>query len=278
MIVKRFSVVLLSCILAAPALAVSPWLPTVGGHELGVSYINQSADRFYVGKDEMNLPTDLKLRSFQLSYAYGLSERWALDVLVGYADSDFLVDPGLAPRGGLNGITDTRIGLRWLAFEQDEDRPFTLTLAGAVLIKGDYDTGAITAIGDGANGIELSVITGRSFDSGFVWQSELGYRLRDDEVANEWFFNRTLSYVFSDALSGRLGWNSVDSRGNLDIGGPGFSPARFPALEEDYHLGLVGVSIAPNEHWSLGFDYGRKFDGRNTARSDVFAFGLSRGF
>ncbi len=275
---RKLFAVALSCVGIAPAFAVSPWLPVAGGHEFSVSYIDQNADRFFVGENEMNLPADLELRTFQVNYAYGINDRWALDVQAGYAESDFIVDPGLAPRGGLDGFTDARIGLRWLAFDQFDGRPFTLTLAGAVLIEGDYDTGAISAIGDGASGGELSLITGRSFDSGFAWQSELGYRFRSGEVPNEWFFNRTLSYGFNDRISGRLSWNSVDGRGDLDIGGPGFSPARFPELEEDYDLWLAGVSFVPSDTWLLGFDYGRKFDGRNTAKSDVFAFTVGRSF
>ncbi len=263
---------------SASAHAVSPWLPTAGGHELSFSYIDQTADRFYVAENEMSLPADLELRTFEVNYAYGLSDRLAIDIRAGYAESDFVVDPGLAPEGGLDGFTDARIGVRWLAFDQFEDRPFTLALAGAVLIAGDYDTGAISAIGDGEGGGELSVITGRSFDSGFVWQSEIGYRFRSGEVPNEWYFNRTLSYGFNDRFTGRVSWNSVDSRGDLDIGGPGFSPARFPELEEDYDLWLVGFSFAPSDTWSLGLDYGRKFDGRNTAKSDVFALSVGRSF
>ena len=275
---KTFLAIALGCAILAPAHAVSPWLPVADSHELSFSYIDQSADRFYVGEVEMGLPTDLELRSAQVSYAYGFTDRLALDVQAGYAESDFLIDPGLAPRGGLTGLTDARIGLRWLAFDQSDEHWFTLTLAGALLLEGDYDTGAITAIGDGASGAELSVLTGRSFDSGFSWQSELGYRLRSGEVPEEWFFNRTLAYSFSEQLSTRLSWNSVDSNGDLDIGGSGFSPPRFPEVEEDYDLWLVGLSFLPSDSWALGLDYGRKFDGRNTAKSDVFAFTVGRSF
>lgn len=258
--------------------AASPWLPAAGTHQIGFSFSQQSADQFYVGETEMDLPTDLTLDALQLDYSYGLSDRLALDVQLLYAESDFLVDPGLAPNGGLDGIGDARIGLRWLALEEIAGFPVTLTLNVAAIIEGDYDTGAITAIGDGASGGELSVITGRSFDSGLSWATEVGFRARGGEVPNEWFFNRSVSYGFNDRFSGRLAWNSVDSRGNLDIGAPGFSPARFPALEEDYDLWLIGASFAPTFDWTLGIDVGRKFDGRNTAKSDIVALSISRSF
>jgi hypothetical protein len=264
----------LAVLLPATAQAGSPWLPATGEHQAGLSYILQQADDFYPGSAEAALPTELELQTFQVDYAYGINDRLALDLSFGWAESDFLVDPGLAPDGGLDGLTDARVGLRWLAFDQYDGRSFTLALSAAALIAGDYDTGAITAIGDGEDGFELSLLTGRSWESGFTWQGEIGFRQRGGAVPNEWYFRRTLGYTINDRWSARVGWQTVDSRGDLDIGGPGFSPARFPEVEEDYDQWTVGLSVALGERVVAAIDYGRKFDGRNTARSDVLVAGL----
>jgi len=261
-------------LLPASVHATSPWLPAGGEHQASLSYILQEADTFYPGNAEAALPADLELQTFQVDYTYGIHDRLALDVRVGWAESDFVTDPVLAPEGGLDGFTDARVGLRWLAFDQFDGRPFTLALSAAALIAGDYDTGAITAIGDGESGFEVSILTGRTWASGFSWQGEIGYRQRGGAVPNEWFFSRTLGYTFDDRWSARVGWQSVDSRGDLDIGGPGFSPARFPEVEEDYDQWTVGVSVALTDRIVAALDYGRKYDGRNTARSDVLVAGL----
>lgn len=267
---SRYLTVAVSLALAPVAAnAASPWLPAAGEHQASLSYVQQEADEFFAGDAQMPLPTDLELQTVQVDYAYGINDRLALDVRAGWAESDFLVDPVLAPQGGLDGATDARVGLRWLAFDQLDGRAFTLTLSAAALIAGDYDTGAITAIGDGENGFEVSILTGRVWDSGLSWQSELGFRARGGEVPDEWFFSRTVGYSFNDRLSARVGWNSVDSRGDLDIGGPGFSPARFPEVEEDYDQWSIGVSFGLTDSIAASLDYGRKYDGRNTARSDV---------
>lgn len=260
---------------APPAHANSPWLPAAGTHQSAFSIVVQEADELYVGDVEMPLPTTLEQQSYVFDYSYGINDRLALDLRAGWAESDFLVDPGLAPEGGLDGFTDARVGLRWNWLDGLGDAPFTLTLSAAALIEGDYEVGALPAIGDGASGAELSVLSGWAFASGFAWQSEIGYRYRSGEVPNEWFFNRTLSYSFNDRVAARVGWYGVESRGDLDIGGTGFTPARFPEVEEDYELWLLGASVGLGEDFTLGLDYGRKFDGRNTARSEVLLVNLA---
>jgi hypothetical protein len=274
------------CVLIAAALLtpvvqaenVSPWLPGAGSGDVSLAYVAQSADEFFAGSAEMPLPTDLEQDSLQIGFSYGINERLALDIRAGYAESDFLTDPGLAPQGGLNGITDSRIGLRWLLLDEFADAPVTLTLGGAINIEGSYDTGAITAIGDGASGGELALAVGRQFDSGFSLSGEFGARQRGGDVPNEWFFGITAALAFTDNFSGFVGYEDVNSDGDLDIGAMGFSPARFPEVEEDYSLWNAGLSVAFNEAWSVSGAYGSKIDGRNTAKSDFWLIALNRSF
>ena len=262
----------------AQAENVSPWLPGEGSGDVSFSYVAQTADEFFAGSTEMPLPTDLEMDTFQIGFSYGINDRLALDIRAGYAQSDFLTDPGLAPQGGLNGVTDSRIGLRWLLLDEFGDAPVTLTLGGAINIEGSYDTGAITAIGDGASGAELALAIGRQFDSGFSLNGEFGARRRGGDVPNEWFFGVTAGYAFTGRLSGYVGYEDVNSDGNLDIGAAGFSPARFPEVEEDYSLWHAGLSVAFNDVWSVSGGYGRKIDGRNTSKSDFWLIALNRSF
>ncbi len=265
----------------APALAATPWLPPPGGGEAAVGYINQTADRLFVGEREMPLPTDLEQWTVLLDLRYGLTDALALDFQGGYAESDFLTDPGLAPRGGEDGVTDTRLGLSWRVLDEfaNPGAP-SLALRAGLVLQGDYETGALPAIGDGADGAEFSVSLGKFFGA-LALAGELGYRARSQNVPDDTWLRTDWSYAITPQFAVRAGYLYNDSDGDLDIGGPGFTPARFPETEEDYDLYEVGVNLG----WSgfnAGLGYGRKFDGlagaRNTAKSDIWSVSLGYGF
>lgn len=263
----------LAILVALPAVsqAANPWTLAEGSGELTLGIASQTADRFYPGNAEADLPTDLDLDTTALSWSYGLTERLTVDVQASYSRSDFLVDPGLAPQGGLSGLNDTRLGLRWAVWQ---DGPAVVTLGVAAILEGDYETGAITAIGDGGSGFELEGSAGYGFDNGLAIAGGLGYRARGNDIPDEWFASLTASYALSETISGYAGLQSIRSDGNLQIGGPGFSPARFPEVQEEYDLGQAGLSFQLAESWSLSVGGGAKFDGRNTAKSRFWAVQL----
>ena len=259
----------------AQASGESAWLPAEGRGTVSFSYGEQTADRFFAGDTEVALPVDLELNTSAISFTYGITDRLAFDANLGYASSDFIVDPGLAPKGGLNGLTDSRLGLRYKLYETDST---VLTVNGAAILEGDYDTGAITAIGDGGSGAELSLILGAQSGGGFYASGELGYRTRSNDVPDEWFVNLSGAYAFNEVVSASLNYQVVRSDGNLNIIGPGFTPARFPEVDEDYDLAFGGINFQVSEQWGLGAGYGRKLDGRNTAKSDFWNVNINYSF
>lgn len=259
----------------AHAAGESPWLPAEGSGSVTYSYGQQTAERFYVDDMEMTLPRELELKTSTLNFSYGFTDRLAFDAKIAYGSSDFLVDPVLAPNGGLSGLGDSRFGLRYKWHEGDVA---TFTVSGAAIIEGDYDTGAITAIGDGGSGFELSGILGLQSGNGFFATGEAGYRSRSNDVPDEWFANISGAYAFTETFSGSLNYQVVRSDGDLNIGGPGFSPARFPEVDEDYDLAFAGLNLKASDHWSIGAGYGRKLDGRNTAKSDFWNVSIGYSF
>jgi hypothetical protein len=263
-----------SCVHAA---SNSPWTPAAGSADVTFSFASQTADRFFVGNQEMMLPTDLELDSTDLTLAYGISDTLALDVQIGYASSDFLTDPGLAPQGGLSGLRDSRIGLRYNLIGSEQDLP-TVTIGLAALIAGSYDTGAITAIGDGETGVEAQILVGHAFESGLALSAGFAHRSFSNDVPSNNVFDLGVGYAFTDVFSAGLFYQDVSADGNLDVGGPGFSPARFPELDEEYSLYGGSLSVALGDAWSIGLDVGRKNDGKNTAKSRFFQIGITRSF
>jgi hypothetical protein len=264
---------------ASPALAneVSPYTPVGGGGEIEVSWTRQSADSFNPGSATAPLPVNLSQTSVAIDSSYGLTDKLALDLRVGYAKSKFTVDPVLAPEGGLDGLSDVMIGARYKVIDEVDGGPFTVTLGVAAIIDGGYRTGAITSVGDGGSGGQVALAFGKQFGP-LSYRSSIGYRTRSNNIPDEVFGGARLSVEFADRFSIFGGLSFTDSTRGIQIGGPGFSPARFPEVEEDYKLWNVGGAVSFTDSFSLNASYGKKFDGRNTARSDFFRVGLGYSF
>lgn len=268
----------LAAVFAAPAFAdISATTPLQGSGHVSLAYVYQEADELYAGSNKGPLPTDLTLDTLTLSGSYGITDSVAFDFAIGYAESDFLTDPGLAPDGGLDGLTDSRLGVRWQALSEAGDAAFNFTLGAAVYIEGDYDTGALPAIGDGGSGFELGVAGGKTIGPVYI-SGDLGHRFRADDIPDEWFGSASAALYLSEMFSLFGGLSFVDAVDGIDIGGPGFSPVRFPEVEEDYALWFLGAALNATERVSFDLTYGSKFDGRNTAKSDVFRLGVNFGF
>lgn len=262
---------------AAYANDISPWTPVPGGGEIEISYTRQEADEFNPGDARAPLPGPLTQDNVSLSASYGISPRLAADIKIGYAKSNFLVDPGLAPQGGLDGLNDVVVGLRYKLLDQIDGAPFTITLGVAGIIDGGYTTGALPAIGDGGSGGQIGIAFGSNLGP-FTFSSHTGYRVRSNNIPNEIFGASTVSISPVSGVSLYGGLSFVESTGGIDIGGPGFTPARFPEVEEDYKIWSLGASAALSDTMSVNLGYGKKFEGRNTARSEFFRVGLGYSF
>lgn len=266
---------------ATPALAgdVSPWTPVSGSVEAEVAVSRQNADQFYAGEVLGGIPTGAELEqdAVTLSLSYGISERLAADLTIGYANSKFPVVPGLAPDGGTDGLSDVKLGLRFKVLDELDGAPLTATIGAAAIIDGGYTTGALSAIGDGGSGGQFALALGKQIGP-LSLSTDIGYRTKSNNVPDELFGSVQASFAVTNGISLYGGLAFVDSKGNLDIGGPGFSPARFPEVEEDYKLWTVGASAAVTGSTSVNLTYGEKFDGRNTAKSNVIRLGVGYAF
>ena len=118
-----------ACAVSTPALAdeISPWTPVGGGVEAEIAWTRQSADSLNAGEAVAPLPRDLNQTTVSLDITYGVTDKLAIDIHGGYAKSEFLVDPGLAPDGGLEDITDITIGARYKLLDEVDGAPLTAT-------------------------------------------------------------------------------------------------------------------------------------------------------
>ena len=259
----------------------SPWPGEPESGYFSISYVMQTADKFYAGASKGPTPggEDLQQGTLWLGANYVVADAWTVDMQLGWAKSDFITGPGI-PAGddSYDGIVDASFGLTWrIVDEFASDAPSVAIRAGAI-VAGDYETGHINSLGDGGGGWEVSLIVGKFFGDRLGLSGEFGYRDRSKGIPTNYFTNLSGFYLASDRLSLGLDYKRVDSASGLDIGGPGFTPARFPETEEETQLigGRLFYSFA--DRLSLALHYGKVISGRNTAASSVFGASLSYAF
>ena len=250
----------------------SAWLAEPGTGFVNVSYVYQTADEFYRAQEKRPTPAggeDLSQGTVWVNFDYAMTDSLAVDLQVGWARSDFVVLlPGPAPEDSYSGVVDTNVGLTWRVMDEAiSDAPSVALRIGGI-IAGDYDTGHINSLGDGGNGYEASVIVGKFLGDRFGLSGELGYRDRDNDIPSALYANVSALWLLGDRLALGVDYQFVNSEYALEIGGRGFSPARFPELEED--IQSVGVRL----FWNLGnvglnLFHARVVDGRNTAANEI---------
>lgn len=273
----------MALMLAAPTLALppsawaadgSPWLSEPGTGHLGISYVKQSADKFYRASTKVPTPgdgEDLQQGTVWLNGNYALADAWAVDLQLGWAKSDFIMGPGIPTTDdSFDGLVDANIGVTWRAVDELEwDNLPSVAFRAAAIIAGNYETGQINSLGDGGDGFEVSVILGKFLSDRVGVSAEFGYRNRSNGIPENYFTNLSGFLLVNEQLSLGLDYRRVDSESGLDIGGPGFSPDRFPELQEENQLlgGRLFFNASPN--LTLAVFYAAVVDGRNTEAGNV---------
>ena len=228
---------------------------------------------------------------------YAINDAVALDVQSAWARS--FVAGGVGPSGGqesYNGLFNSNVAVTWrIVDELVSDAPSVAVRVGAIM-PGSYDTGYINSLGDGGAGVETSLIIGK-FGSAAGVSAEIGYRNRTSTEVNrqavggaaatvgekidipaDVFLNLGLFIPAGNTLTVGVDYRMVNALSGIDIGGEGFSPSRFPALQEDAHI--VGGRLLANvtDTVSVNGFFGQVVAGRNTAASRIIGFGTSFGF
>lgn len=98
------------------------------------------------------------------------------------------------------------------------------------------------------------------------------------DISSDGFVN--LDVLVPDRQRFTIGadYRMVNALSGLDIGGEGFSPSRFPALQVDAHI--IGGRVIANvtEAVSVHGFFGQVVTGWNTAVSRIIGFGVSFAF
>jgi hypothetical protein len=272
---------LATTLLALPLVAVaegaSPWLPIPDQFSLTLNQTEQSGSDAFIGTTKLPVSTitggaasKFKRSTTNLRFGYGLADAVSLDATIGYGK----VKAGAADND--SGLTDSVIGVSWRVLDEFEQPSLpTLTLRGAAIIKGNYDGARLAAIGNDQNGIELAVLLGKQFTPNFALWAELGVQDRSGSVPKATFYEIGARFRFAQQWSVNLGYAAKKYGGDLDIGGPGFSPARFQDVRAERELVKLGVGFALAGNQGLALNYAKVLGGgRNTVQDDPI-IGLS---
>jgi hypothetical protein len=263
--------------LATLAEGDSPWLPIPGQFSLTLNQTEQSGSDAYIG--DVKLPvetitggaaTKFKRSTTNLRVDYGLADAVSLDATVGYSK----VKAGAADDD--SGLSDSVIGVNWRVLDEFEQLSLpTLTLRAAAILKGNYDGARLAAIGNDQNGIEVAVLLGKQITPNFALWGEIGAQKRSGGVPTATFYEIGARYRFAAGLSASAGYAAKKYGGDLDIGGPGFSPARFQEVRAERALVKLGLGFAFASNQGLALNYAKVLSGgRNTVQDDPI-IGLS---
>ena len=266
--------------LCAPAWSDgSPWLPVPKSGDVSVAYVSQSADDFWRGPDgdaKGPLPFGgLEQTTLWVQGNYGLSDALAIDMQVGTSETE----PDNSPPPASDGRTDFTLGLTWRVVDEDisEAGLPSVAVRVAAVLGGSYDVGLPTAIGDGADGVDASLIVGRIFAQRIGVSGELGFRNRNDDVPDGTFLNLNGYLLLSPRLILEAQYHRTDSDGDLNICGPCGAPSppgapeNFPLVAEELERVSVGASFQLTDQLGLGLKWFNVVDGRNTGEFDALA-------
>ena len=271
---KHIQTLLAAAAMALPLSALaegdSPWLPIPGAFSLNLNQTEQSAKDAYIGDAKIPLSaitggaaSKYRRSTTSLRLAYGLSDAVSLDAALAYGR----VKVGAADKD--SGLADSIVGINWRALDEFEQPGLpTVTLRGAAILKGNYDGARLAALGNDQNGFEVAVILGKQITPALALWAELGVQDRSASVPNAVFYELGARYRFAPAWSASVGYSDKKYGGDLDIGGPGFTPARFQEVRAERGVAKLGVSFAFAANQGVALNFARVVSGRNTVNDD----------
>ncbi len=282
---KILSLILLSIVGLSPLIASNAYILAPGSFILRPTTSVQWATDFWFDDNEATLPGHLTQTTVSLDLEYGIAPDLAADLSIGYSNVNYQG----GPLGGTlvltknnknvrRGTTDTRLGLSWRVvdeFQSLSDATPTITLRLGAIIAGNYETGFLNAVSDGADGVEAGFKFGKVFlGSSAGIYGDVAYRWLSSSPPDEWEASLGV-YKTWGYFTYSLGMREKQSTGGLDILGPGFTLNRFPDLREKNRTVEIGLTWNWRTESSLSLGYARTLKGENTPKKSVVVTALS---
>jgi len=263
----------------------SPYLPAKEQIVASPSFVYSTYDEFWVGDNKVTTK-QAGLGSRQNQYyagvglEYGVIENLAVDATIGWVWSEFVDPPPGSPSLKDDGLYDTAIGVRYRIvdeFKSDSKWMPTLGVRLGGIIAGTYSAaptaanpaGFPFAPGDGASGVETSLLFGKQICSGFGLAGDFGWRYRTDDVPQD-IFGSFGAYANIDWFIASAAYRGSYALSGPNIGDPGFT---FPEVQEINHLVEVSVGYVAKTGQSIQIFGAKSIAGQNTG--DKWVGGVS---
>lgn len=276
--------------LLTPAAAQTAYIPAPDTTTVTPLYSYQrSRDIFVLGDTKVTLPDPLEQHTTRLALERGLAPGWGMDASFGWSSVTYEESATLSPGVFLlkdgkqtrSGMIDTHVGVTRVLLDEfatTSDFAPTLAFRAGGILQGTYDTGFVNAPGDGASGVEFSLLAAKSFGAtGTALFADATWRTFSENVPDAIEASLGLSQQIQAAVI-TFGFRHQESLDGVDILGPGFtSLASFPDVKEINSSVEIGLSFLLGPV-TVGLGFAQTVSGENTPKKAVYSISGSRTF
>lgn len=254
-----------------------PWVLEQGQQSLSSVYVYEQFDEVWIKGDDIHMDfAKVKQQTFYLRYARGLTDHLSLELSSGYTKTQMR---GKSKKFG--GLADSKLGLNWQLLNEYQDQPLTLSIRLTGTLRGNYDrasAGNPHSPGDKASSLGTSLHLAKTIGQYLSVVAQAGYQKRYNQAPDREIYQLGLIASLTPRWSMSARYQVQNSRGNLDIKGPGFDPSRFHQVEEDQQGYTVDSSFELAAGNSIYCGLAAVTDGRNTGESEIFFIGYGFSF
>lgn len=243
----------------------SPYLPERGQGTFTPAYSLSAFDKAWLGSSRRKLERTQHSGYFTLEY--GITEWLAADGAAGHVWSR---TEGF---GSDQGWIDTSLGLRARVLEEGT-APLQMAVRAGVIIPGSYDADRPFAVGEGAWGVEGSLLLGRQVFDWFGFYGELGHRWREGGVPQD-AFGSLGAYLSLGPLTVLSGYRFTHALGGEDLDPRLPRDFDYRGVRETRHQWDLSLSFRTREDWQYSLFYTHAFAGRNAGVEHLLGLSLS---
>lgn len=245
-----------------------------GKIDVALSYTRENFEKFYLGDTKRSITIrdldEIITESVNLYASYGLTNTIDLNINIPYitTTSYRLTDN---EKVGNRNLQNALLALEWKAYQKDVNKDVFSVTGGLGLSTplSNYPTNLIYSIGNQSSHINPSVLVQYKFASGLFVNGQGGYSFRTNKVPDAVLSVAKIG--FASKLFYVEGWiNNQTSISGIDIGGPGFTPARFP--ETRVNATTIGASVFIA---GVSLGGGKRLAGRNAGLPTHYSVGYA---
>ncbi len=243
---------------------------------VAISTTREKYDEFYFGDVKKPLSVTnldkIVTQSYNFYTAYGLTNKTDLILNIPYITTkgNQITDN---KEVGEEHFQDATIGIQ-SKFYQKENTTGAFSVTGGVSLStplSKYRTNVIYAIGNRSTRITPSALLQYKFANGIFINGQGGYSLKTNKVPDAVVSAAKIGYAGKVYVEAYI--SNQTSTGGIDIGGPGFTPERFP--ETKVNTTNIGASVY---FAGVTLGVGKRLSGRNAGLPSYYTIGLAYTF